>query len=411
MQAKPEPSLSLIDAARIYLRDHNIVRREHLYAANRFTRLLGPLDLWELTEAHRDAFREKARAVGFTSRTIGTTLADIRTVEIYIKGEAANARKFPAAGAVEPGEPANDPGVLSLSVCAWAKQYTEQRGIVRREVIYSANRYTRVLGPVRVSSVDTAQLVEFREECQKRGLNPRTIESNVSDIMTLVKAARGVLLDPGRRLKLPRPEPQPVSPKTLEACWPHFPEWLRQWVVLSYWTGLRLTDALALQISLKSDPPELIKWQASKTGHWHRWPVVDWLQPWLTRRTLPYPNANDFAARTVRMAIADACRTAGVKEWKPKYLRQYSLSQWMRVSPAAGQVVHGCGLNGVLKHYIDPMTILEEAAGKLHVPAFFRLGPEKPQDVSLAPHDLFSQLDEKTRAVMLQTMRAMLGQA
>lgn len=82
--------------------------------------------------------------------------------------------------------------------------------------------------------------MEFREECQKRGLNPRTIESNVSDIMTLVKAARGVLLDPGRRLKLPRPEPQPVSPKTLEACWPHFPEWLRQWVVLSYWTGLRL---------------------------------------------------------------------------------------------------------------------------------------------------------------------------
>jgi hypothetical protein len=411
MQENEQPPMSLKDAARLYIREHNIVRREALYAANRFTRLVGPVDFWELTDAHRETFIEKARAVGFTSRSIQTTLKDLRTVEIYIKGEAANARKFPAAGLVEPGEPIDDPGILSLSVCTWAKQYTEQRGIVRREVIYSANRYTRVLGPVRVSSVNTAQLVEFREECQKLNLNVRTIESNISDIMTLVKAARGILLDPGRRLRPPRPEPCPVPLKTLEACWPHCPGWLQQWIVLSYWTGLRLTDAQALQLNLTDEVPELLKWKASKTGHWHRWPVVEWLHPWLTKRTLPYPNANDFGSRTIRMAIADACRKVSVPEWKPKFLRQYSLSQWMRVSPAAGQVVHGCGLNGVLKHYIDPMTILDEAGAKLFVPPFFRVGPQKPQEASLAPQDLFSQLDEKTRSVMLQTMRAMLWQA
>lgn len=401
--------LTLIDAARIFLRDKpQLVRREALHAANRFSRLIGNLTIAEINQEQIDAFREKAMRCGFSRVTIRTTLGDIRGIIIHLLGEDANPQKYPRVIDIAPLGEATDDG-KEMSVCKFAEYYTASREITRREFVYSANRFTRLLGPMRVNAVTTDVLCEYRDEMRKRKLQPSTIESSVSDMRTLVKAATGNLIDVGRRLHKPRPEPCPVTLHPLRACWPNLDEWVQQWTVISYWTALRLSDALSLQFTLTETVPERLTWKASKTGHVQRWPIPQWLKPWLIRRSMPIARVSDFSRRLLRLRIIDACERAEVPPWKPKSLRQYSLTQWMRASPAAGAVVHGCGLNGVLKHYVDPLSLLEDATDKLFVPQFFQIGDvkEPTEKNDLNADDLLNRMDPAVRSAMLKTLQSL----
>jgi hypothetical protein len=74
----------------------------------------------------------------------------------------------------------------------------------------------------------------------------------------------------------------------------------------------------------------------------------------------------------------------------------------------AGQIIHGCGLNGVLKHYLDPMTILEGAAKRIPVPKCFGAVAPKRSDAGDL-NRLFADLNDNQRSALQQTMRAMLG--
>ena len=372
IDSHPLADMTITEAAKRYIALHPELQRsiakEPLYSVNRFVRVMGDLTLSKIKAEQIAEFRVKAETFRFSKMTVRSAIGDVRTIIIDMLKESDQSRKPMPDVEGESDDPSN------LSVRAFAVRYTKEQDITRREAIYSANRFTKLLGPMRVNAITTETLVEFRAMMKAMKLSPATIEGAVSDIRTLVKASTGVLIETGRRLKLPRPEPKPVDLKTLEASWPFLHPGIQQWAVLSYWTALRFSDAMSLQLTLTETIPDALQWRASKTGHLHRWPVPQWLRPWLVPKKLPYRKTTDFWRKTIRHRIAEACELAGVKTWKPKFLRQFALTQWMRTNSAAGQIVHGCGLNGVLKHYIDPLTILEEAADKMFVPEFFLIG-------------------------------------
>lgn len=252
-----------------------------------------------------------------------------------------------------------------------AKAYLAAKRIVRREPLYSANRFIRLIGTIRPNEVTTEHLEAYREACLSLNLSPRTIESSVSDLIAIVTFATGHRPLPGNRMRLNRPEPSPVPLSDLNEIWPHCCGWLRNWIALTAWTALRLSDGMELQTWLGSQLcGSSIRMSASKTGHRHEYPTPRWMPAIWEPVLPPWTRSTDFWRKTLREAISYACGLAGVPEWTPKQLRQRSITEWSRANATAGAIVHGCGL-GVLHHYLDPLQILEGAAPRVRLPECF----------------------------------------
>lgn len=252
-----------------------------------------------------------------------------------------------------------------------AIRYVTERSLSRNEPVYSANRFAKLVADIDVADLTTPHLERYRSACQQQGLSANTIESSVSDLLTLHRHFTGCIISPGRRLRVPRPEPHPVSIDTVQATWEGAEPWIRQWIVISYWTALRLGDSLTLQLRLTSDVPDVLRLTANKTGHSQRWPVPEWLRSHLLPVPLRFTANTDCARRSVRIGIMAATRIAHVPCWHPKFLRQCSLTEWSRANGMAGAIIHGSGLSGVMKHYIDPLSVLESAAPRVRLPECF----------------------------------------
>lgn len=251
------------------------------------------------------------------------------------------------------------------NMIAEASLYLSTRSLVRREPLYSARRFARLISDIPAGEVGATDLNRLRDVMQSRGFAARTIESTVADLLTVIHAVTGREVSKGSRVHVPRPEPKPVPLSSLDAIWKHCEPWLQSWLAVTYWTGLRISDSIrACNGTL---PAECLRFQASKTGRNHVWPVPQWLRSWWPE-TFPLPRATDFNLRTLRRAIAAACTAATVPLWHPQQLRQRSITEWSRANATAGAIVHGCGL-GVLAHYVDPLSVLESAAPRVRVPA------------------------------------------
>lgn len=248
-----------------------------------------------------------------------------------------------------------------------AVAYLATRTIVRREPLYSARRFARFVSDIPASDVTTEHLKQCREALSTLGFSHRTIESTVADIVTVVTATTGRTIAIGSRLPVLPPEPQPVPLETLDAMIPHCPAWLRGWLAVGLWTGLRVSDSL--RICGRPVPSETLRYVASKTGKRHVWPVPEWLRrEW--PREFPLSNATDAQLRHLRDCIVNACDAADVALWHPKQLRQRAVTEWSRANSTAGALVHGTGI-GILRHYVDPLCVLEAAAPRVRLPACF----------------------------------------
>ena len=280
---------------------------------------------------------------------------------------------------------------------AEAVAYLAAHTIVRREPLYSANRFARLCGDTPAADVTTAGLQQYRTMCQAAGLKPRTIESSVSDLISVVHHATGQRLPAGHRLRLTRPDPQPVSASTIEAIWPHCCDWLRDWIALTWWTAMRLADGMDTQRRLATIS-DVIRTTAGKTGRQHAWPVPSWLSSLWTGSRPPWQRSTDFWRKTLRDAISHVCDRAGVSRWTPKQLRQRSITEWTRANATAGQLIHGCGI-GVLSHYLDPLAVLESAAPQVRLPACFGASVDNAERMTAA----YQRLDQHGQQLVLQT--------
>jgi hypothetical protein len=275
------------------------------------------------------------------------------------------------------------------------RRYIADRGIARNP-LHSASRFVRLMGDCSASEISAENLKEFRRVAEKAGLAAWTIKGTLKDLRTLIRS-RGadVSID---RIKKPEPNPQPVTFATIDLLWPHLAGWSRQWLALSYWTGLRLADSIRMQRELTDSR---LEWVARKTKHRHKWPVMPWMVPLLQPQALPYSNTDDWSKVIVRAELDRACVLAGVDRMQPSQIRDTGLRAWVRADFHAGKVLHGCGL-GVIGHYVDVLDILEPVAPRVRVPDSMR-GNCNGEDTETTLLANFRRMDPQAQSLISST--------
>ncbi len=235
-----------------------------------------------------------------------------------------------------------------------------------KTIIYSADRFVRLCGDMLVDEISADKVMEYREKCAAAGYSAWTIKSSSKDIVTLLhNAGKSLKLDP---VKVPRPKPVPTPIEHIDAIFQFLPDYARQFVVLAYWTGLRLEDVIRLQHS--DFEGHRLEWQANKTGHWQQWPVPEWCRHWLVRMKLPYTANMDWSERIIRGDLEAAAIAANVPRVKPSEIRDRSITEWTRCDPTVGKIVHGSGL-GVLSHYVDTLAVISGVMHRMKLPKCF----------------------------------------
>jgi hypothetical protein len=280
-----------------------------------------------------------------------------------------------------------------------AAEYVQRHGLRSLMIASNCRRFERVCGRIAPDGITTEHLSTFRAKARDC-LSAVTIEKTCTDVITIVKHCTGRTLEPGKRLRQPRPIPEPADLETIAAVFRHSVDWLRQWLVVSYWTGLRLSDAIALQATFPANGTA-IRWIASKTGHSHAYPLPEWLVPHVQKLELPYTASENYSCRVLRSHLSAACLAAGVTYFHPHTIRQRSITEWSRVNGTAGSIIHGCGL-GVLQHYVDPLSVLESAATRMRVPQVI-MGEYRQADNEASLVTNFRKLDPSAQGLIVDT--------
>lgn len=238
---------------------------------------------------------------------------------------------------------------------------------IAKTPVYNCKRFAEHMGNMETETITQEHIDQFVSIARKAKMPESTIRGTVKDVRTIVMGAGGVTIV--NHVRKPKPDPKPCEISDIDAIWNWLAPWCCQLVVMKYWTGARLEDAIKLQ--LKVDPNvRSICWEASKTKHKHRIPVPKWLNKWLHPVKLPYTKSNDYAQDKIRDALDVACLTAKVPRILPSQIRDRGITEWSKVSSDAGALLHGHGL-GTRDHYVPAMEILTSAMDRVRVPAAF----------------------------------------
>ena len=261
----------------------------------------------------------------------------------------------------------------------------------REKLRHQANRWLKIAGESSMARIDEKVIITFRRDALAKGLSAATIEDTISDLLTVFRSTDGLVVPSvGKRLKrriTVRSAPSVSAigagyaaadtarwPSCRNGRTPSFDDvsngdvW-RGFLVVGYYTGLRLEDVCALEWSDVGDDGSICT-AAGKTGHEHRFPacsiVNDALSPLRaikSDRVFPFPK---WSAPRIRRELARLH-----VDLAPQALRRASITSWACSSPEAGRIVHGCGL-GVLRHYYQTDRILAEALQRFPWPVEMR---------------------------------------
>lgn len=158
--------------------------------------------------------------------------------------------------------------------------------------------------------------------------------------------------------------------------WPTFENpahFWRRWIVVSYFTGLRLSDMM-LGVSRECMRSDALVIEAQKTGKVLAVPICRLLRESLTSpkdsdsRIFPVSNSPHLVRRELRTLATAAGVSVPVT---PHGLRRLSITEWTSASDAAGRIVHGCGVSGVIASYLNVLRPLQRARELLQVPPEF----------------------------------------
>jgi len=280
-----------------------------------------------------------------------------------------------------------------------AREYLDCRRIARREPLYSANRFARFMSDIPASEVTTSHLESFRAMLLEQGFSARTIEGNIADVVTVCKATTGVMMQKGNMITVPPPDPRPVPITSIDLIWPHCSAPLRAWIGLSYWTALRLSDAMRWLLDHKTSVPAIIEVRANKTNKRHQFPLPEWLRDLLDRGPYRFRTVSHYSRKAIRLELSAACDHAGILPVTPKQFRSRGVTEWFRAGEGAGKIIHGVSI-GILSHYIDQLSILESAAPRVRLPTCF--GCSGPTHESLLL-DNFRKMDPAAQQIITQT--------
>ena len=288
-----------------------------------------------------------------------------------------------------------------MNLVTHAENYIAEKHLSRNPV-YSAVRFSKIMGDLPVDQITTEQMKVFRQKCDGLSMGAWNIRNTLKDVRMLVRAA-GNYIDI-EAIRQPDPDPKPISFDAIESIWPHLEQWSRQWLVLSYWCGMRLADSIRFQKSITAQT-KAIQWAAQKTGRRHKAPMMPWLVPFLKPVTLPYKTNMDWSKVIVRNEIQRVCSAANIDAFEPSQVRDTSLREWCRADFHVGQVMHGCKMS-VIKHYVDILDIVEPVAPRVRVPVCFGGSSEAQPESELVAS--FRKLDPQAKDLVLMTAQRMI---
>jgi predicted transcriptional regulator len=281
-----------------------------------------------------------------------------------------------------------------MNIVEHAREYCARKQISKTP-IYACQRVAEVIGEIEANQVTQQHVEQYVQQARKDRVPEWTIKGAVKDLRTIVIDAGGpVLLN---TVKKPKPDPKPCEISDIDTIWQWLAPWSCQLIVLTYWCGIRLEDAIRLQ--LKVDPSwRSITWEANKTGHRHRIPAPKWLSKWLQPVRLPYKSSNDHAQVIVRGELDRVCTVAGIPRILPSTIRDRGITEWSKVSSDAGALLHGHGL-GTRDHYVPALEILTAAMDRVRVPTAF--GAAQSSEDSLL--SAYRRLDPSAQGLVSMT--------
>ena len=280
-----------------------------------------------------------------------------------------------------------------------AEKYVRENGLHSRQIVSNCKRFERISGITDPRKISAKLLAAFREACLAVRLSAVTTEKTITDVVTILSLVTE-RPEIGKRLKQPRPKPNPATLSDLDAVFrAATSQRIRRWLAIAYWTGLRLADTVALYCSL-SRPGNVIRHQAHKTGLNHCWPVPAWFTQWIPQVEPQTGYSTGWFAKLLRDELAETCLRAELPVITPKQIRQASITEWSRANATAGSIVHGCGL-GVLAHYVDPLSVLESAAPRVRLPACFGACQSQGAEDTLLQY--FRRLDPAAQSLITGT--------
>lgn len=253
---------------------------------------------------------------------------------------------------------------------------------------HNVTRWLKFGGEGKPASITTESFEAWRDVVRplvaSGDLSPTTVEDTISDVRTLIAREFGTAPGRGRSLRK-RTQVKRVptldelgrawkAAGSLNDVWPT--AWVpalrkvessafwRAWLVVSYWTGLRLGDLMELR--WRDVGEDRITTTSSKTGKLHSFPMIDRLQESLNpirtsdERVFPVPAwGHNRIRRELRRLDPNLT---------PQALRRLSITEWTVADPEAGRIVHGTSLDVVNRHYLDGLRVLERASTRVSWP-------------------------------------------
>lgn len=228
----------------------------------------------------------------------------------------------------------------------------------------------------------------FRNRRLNDGSSPATIEATIATVRTIARHF-GIDVRPGRRLKIPAPDPDVPTHTRVAAIycatvctkWPkrltsaNRSAWWRAWISVACWTGFRLSDLRALKWSDIDDMG--IHLRATKTSRHGRPRLVVPMCAMVERALKPIRGwygdsvfGNATSLKQLRRELQRMAAHGHVEYVPPHGFRRFAIDIWTSADPVAGQIIQGNRL-GVMGHYLNVHRHLSRCAGQVEYPEAF----------------------------------------
>jgi len=291
-----------------------------------------------------------------------------------------------------------------------------------RRLLHDRRRWVACSGdpPLRLITAETFD--RFRRAALAAGYSRRTIESTVSDVIYVARR-HGIQLQPGRRLRIPSPQPSVPSLGSIarvylaagsatypRRSWATPAAWWRCLLVVALWCGFRRGDLARL--AWDDIGPWSMELRASKTGKLHRIPLTATVRRHLAEldhlghplRIFDMPRSTSF--RAMGDQLQRLCLAARVPPLTLQAIRRASITMWASVNAEAGRIIHGCHL-GVMAHYLDPLAVLQSAAPLVQLPDVMLSREERRRSAKNRQEllDLYARAGVDGRRIILEVAR------
>ena len=283
------------------------------------------------------------------------------------------------------------------ALAAYRGYAPDLRDTTLRKMTYEVNRWERLAAATRLADITLPVFSHFRARALESGLAPDSIETNIDTVHLLMVTCKSLTLfdgdipAKGRRLKKKRPKPEPVTNEEISKLvavingrrcrWPDVERsdlWWRSWMANGLWTGLRFED-LTWLLSPTDFLPDRISIDAEKTGKPHVFPLPGFIR----ENVYHVHHPAGRSPKILRAQLKELCEQAGIRPLVPQNFRQGAVTMWTTASEAAGKIIHGCGLPSVMRHYVDPLPVLQEAMPRVDWPEELNLSPDRPRQLTL----------------------------